>query len=219
MFTCHRLEPTYKLDCPHAMGTNAFSPQRAESFRYFLLLSTPSLAYYRREPTNLRVSVGARAPQLQTSSLRVCNYAGARSSFAQRTTTGHAGRCSEIVEARSSAAPACTSELPTQARLWLEWGTAFLAKAVLRFQHPRLPAVCGEAALHSSQSGEGWVVRASGGLGVEQFPPLRKREGGTGRDRIRVDSPKTRASGGRTLRSGRTAPLKPKAGLNGPPFE
>jgi hypothetical protein len=25
-----------ELDCPHAMGTNAFSPQRAESFRDFL---------------------------------------------------------------------------------------------------------------------------------------------------------------------------------------
>src|SRR5258708_395875 len=47
MFTRHRLRPANKLDCPHAMGTNAFSPQRAESFRHFLLLpsphSTPSL--------------------------------------------------------------------------------------------------------------------------------------------------------------------------------
>src|SRR6266849_360543 len=47
MFTRHRLGPANKLDCPHAMGTNAFSPQRAESFRHFLLLpsphSTPSL--------------------------------------------------------------------------------------------------------------------------------------------------------------------------------
>src|ERR1700716_4003859 len=103
MFTRHSLSPTNKLDCPHAMGTNAFSPQRAESFRHFLLLpsphstpslrsvpqgrlhstpslrlvpqgrlhSTPSLhsvaqgrlrfAYYGRQPTNLRVSLGARA--------------------------------------------------------------------------------------------------------------------------------------------------------------
>src|ERR1700676_5342982 len=47
MFTRHRLGPTNKLDCPHAMGINAFSPQRAKSFRHFLLLpsphSTPSL--------------------------------------------------------------------------------------------------------------------------------------------------------------------------------
>jgi len=28
MFTCHRLSPTNKLDCPHALGTNVVSPQR-----------------------------------------------------------------------------------------------------------------------------------------------------------------------------------------------
>src|SRR5258708_4034656 len=47
MFTRHRLSPANKLDCPHAIGTNAFSPQRAESCRHILLLpaphSTPSL--------------------------------------------------------------------------------------------------------------------------------------------------------------------------------
>jgi len=48
-------------------------------------------------------------------------------------------------------------------------------QAVLRFQHSKLSAVCGEASLHSSQSGEGWVVRTSGGLGVEQFSPLCNR--------------------------------------------
>jgi len=36
-----------ELDCPHAMGIDAVSAQRAESFRHFLLLpsphSTPSL--------------------------------------------------------------------------------------------------------------------------------------------------------------------------------
>src|ERR1700674_2517335 len=47
MFTRHRLSPANKLDCPHAMGTNAFSPQSPKSFRHILLLpsphSTPSL--------------------------------------------------------------------------------------------------------------------------------------------------------------------------------
>jgi REP element-mobilizing transposase RayT len=47
MFTRHRHGPIDELDCPHALGTNAFSPQWAESFRHFLLLpsphSTPSL--------------------------------------------------------------------------------------------------------------------------------------------------------------------------------
>src|SRR5438067_10357316 len=72
------------------------------------------------------------------------------------------GRCTEVVEAGSIAA--------------FDWGCgAFLAKEVLRFQHSKLPAVCGKAALYSSKSGEGWVVRTSGGLGVEQFSPLRNR--------------------------------------------
>jgi len=48
-FTRHRLGPTNKLDCPHAMGTNAFSPQWAESFRHFLLLPSPSVVYHRRK--------------------------------------------------------------------------------------------------------------------------------------------------------------------------
>ena len=47
MFIRHRHGPIDKLNCPHAMGTNAFSPQRVESFCHFLLLpsphSTPSL--------------------------------------------------------------------------------------------------------------------------------------------------------------------------------
>src|SRR5271168_536908 len=141
------------------MGTNALSPQRAESFRHFLLLPSPSVAHHRRKPRNLRVSIGARPAQFQASGLWLRGYAGACSPPAQRTTTGYAGRCTEVVEARGLAA--------------LDWRRgAFLAKEVLRFQRSRLPAVCGEAALHSSQSGEGWVVRTAGGLG-EQFSPLR----------------------------------------------
>ncbi len=36
-------------------------------------------------------------------------------------------------------------------------------------------------------------------------------------ERVGVDGTKTRTSGGNTLSSRRTAPLKPKPGLNGPP--
>src|SRR5271154_5126858 len=47
MFTRHRLVLIDELDCPHAMGTNALPPQRADSLRHILLLppphSTPSL--------------------------------------------------------------------------------------------------------------------------------------------------------------------------------
>src|SRR6266849_788570 len=174
MFTRHRLGPTNKLDCPHAMGINAFSPQRAKSFRHFLLLPSPSVVYHRRKPPNPRVSLGARAAQLQASHLRVRSYAGACSPPAQRTTTGYAGRCAEDVEARSIAA--------------FDWRCgSLLAKEVLRFQPSKLPAVCGKAALYSSKSGEGWVVRTSGGLGMEQFPPLRHWLRGMGRDGVGVD--------------------------------
>src|SRR5437879_583231 len=160
MFTCHRLSPTNKLDCPHAMGTDAFSPQRAESFRHILLLPPSSLTNHRRKPPNRRVSLGAGAAQLQAQRLRVRSHAGACPPPAQRTATGYAGRCAEVVEARSIAA--------------FDWRCgSFLAKEVLRFQRSKLPAVCGKAALYSSKSGEGWVVRTSGGLGVEQFSPLR----------------------------------------------
>jgi hypothetical protein len=75
MFTRHRLSPTNKLDCPHAMGTNAFSPQRAESFRHFLLPPSPSAIYHGCKSTNLRVSLGAGAAQFQASGLRVRSHA------------------------------------------------------------------------------------------------------------------------------------------------
>jgi REP element-mobilizing transposase RayT len=35
--------------------------------------------------------------------------------------------------------------------------------------------VCREAAIHSSESGEAWVVHGRGGLGVEQLSPVRHR--------------------------------------------
>jgi hypothetical protein len=110
-----------QLDCPRAMGTHAFSQQRAESFRHILLLPSPSVVHHRRKPTNLRVSLRARAAQFQASGLGVRRHAGACSPPAQRTTTGYVGRCAEIVEARSIAAFA--SNCPTQAKSGLEWAT------------------------------------------------------------------------------------------------
>src|ERR1700736_1897176 len=137
MFTRHRLGPTNKLNCPHAMGTDTFSRERAESFRHFLLLPSPSVVYHGRKPTNLRVSLRARTAQLQASRVRIHSHAGACSPAAQRTAKRYAGRGAEVVEARSIAA--------------FDWRCrSFLAKAVLRFQHSKLPAVCGKAALHSS---------------------------------------------------------------------
>jgi len=49
----------------------------------------------------------------------------------------------------------------------------FWQKRYYDFNISKLPAVCGKAALYSSESGEGWALRTSGGLGVEQLSPLR----------------------------------------------
>jgi hypothetical protein len=89
------------------MGTNAFSPQRAESLRHFLLLPSPSVVYHGRKPTNLRVSLVARAAQVQASRLRVRRHAGAYSPAAQRATTGHPGRCVQRANANLGYQHAC----------------------------------------------------------------------------------------------------------------
>ena len=154
------------------------SPQQAESFRHFPLLPSASFAYHRRKPTNLRVSLGASAAQLQTRHLRIRSHAGACPPPAQRTATGYARRRAEVEAPSGRLSPlpksrAKSRDLEARSIAALDWRCrAFLAKAVLRFQHSKLSAVCGEAALYSPQSGEARVMRSSGGLAVEQLSPL-----------------------------------------------
>src|SRR5205085_12667570 len=50
-------------------GLTRFHGSGSKSFRHILLLPSPALAYNRRKLPNLRVSLGARAAQLQTSGL------------------------------------------------------------------------------------------------------------------------------------------------------
>ena len=111
-------------------GLTRFHPQWAESFRHILLLPSPSLVYNRRKLPNLRVSVGASAPQLQTLRLRIRGHAGACPPPAQRTATGYAGRCAEVVEARSIAALDSKNGWRTQARFWLEWGCSHVTDMI-----------------------------------------------------------------------------------------
>ena len=184
MFIRHRHDPPDKLNCPHAMGTNTVSPQWPKSFRHVLLLPSPSLVYSRRKLSNLRVSVGASASWFWTSGLRIRSHAGARSRAAQRTAAGHAGRCAEVAEARSIAA------FERRCR-------AFLAKAVLRFQHSKLPSVCREVALYSPQirwgrgcaTPEGWqwssfrhyATGTEGRVEIESEWTARKRDRAAGK--------------------------------------
>src|SRR5260370_39589490 len=120
MFIRHRHGPMDKLNCPHAMGTNAFSTEWSKSFRHILLLPSPSLV---TADASCRIFESAleRVPaQLQASCLRVRSHAGACPPPAQRTATGYAGRCAEVVEARRIAALDSKNGWPTQARFWLE---------------------------------------------------------------------------------------------------
>src|SRR5947207_10485162 len=110
----HRPALNDKLDCPHALGTNAFSPQRADSFRHIVLLPPAPLVHYWGKLSNLRVSHRARAAPLPTPRLWLCSHARARSPAVERTATGHAGRWAEVAEARSIAA--FDRESPTQAK-------------------------------------------------------------------------------------------------------
>src|SRR5438552_19022901 len=103
MFTHHRPGPTEKLDCPHAVGTNAFSPQWAESFRHILLLPPACLVHYWGKLPSFRVSLRASAAPLPTPRLWLCSHAGACPPVAQRTATAQAGRRVEIAEARGIA--------------------------------------------------------------------------------------------------------------------
>src|SRR5713101_7838110 len=48
MFIRHRHGPADKLDCPHALGTNTFSPEWSKSFRHILLLPPPHSTPSRR---------------------------------------------------------------------------------------------------------------------------------------------------------------------------
>lgn len=79
------------------------------------------------------------------------------------------------------------------------WGGGARRVAVaatwLRSQCPGLRGIQGEAVLHPSEPGEARFVRASGGLAVEQFPPLCDRRALRGGDRVTVDGTETRTTG------------------------
>ena len=85
MFTRQRLALTNKLDCPHAMGTHAFSPQRTESFRHSLLLPSPTLRLPPRKVAESSSQPWSGCGGATTPGLRVRRHAGACSPAARRT--------------------------------------------------------------------------------------------------------------------------------------
>ncbi len=180
------------------MGTSAFSPQRAELFRPFLLLPSPSVVHYGRKPANLRVSLGAGASQLQASRLWVSSHAGACPPPAQRTATGYAGRCAEVVEARSVAAT--------------DGCGAFLAKAILRFQRRNYPQFEEKLRyIHRNPVKRGLCDRPDW-----QWSSFRHYATGA-EGRVEIESRWTAQKPNERRGDGGTAPLRSKPGLRGPP--
>jgi hypothetical protein len=167
MFTRHRLGPTNKLDCPHAMGTDAFSPQRAESFRYFLLQPSPStftFAHKQQQVPPLRGS----SPQTMALAM-ICS-----------------GRDDKVRK----------YELPIEPKSGIEWATCQQLAELCSAGRARAPVPT-------------WLVVTDGNTRSLDF--ARDDKGG------RNGCARMRTGGGKALSGGGTAPLKPKAGLNGPP--
>ncbi len=167
------------IESPHAVGIKAFPSQRTKSFCYFLLLPSPRLL---TTDTSCSTFESALERMRRNYKLQVYGYVVMSEHIhlllrePQRDTLADA-----LKSLKQGVARRLIGNLPLKPksgpfdrlRASFEWRTrTFLAEALLRFQHSQLQAVCGEAALYSSQPGEAWAVRVSRGMEVEQFPPL-----------------------------------------------
>ena len=189
-----------KLDCPHTMGTNAFSPQRAESFRHFLLLSSPSAVYHGCQPTNLRVSFGAGAAQLQTLHLRIVvmpdhvhlllsepQHDGGplKPAFGLNRNVDWLSKMQSdtLADALKSLKQGVSRRLigslilkPKAGLMWPH--KHFWQKRYYDFNIRNYPQFVEKLRYIHRNPVKAWIVRASGGLGVEQFSSLRNRREG-----------------------------------------
>src|ERR1700675_3981649 len=173
MFTRHRLGPTNKLDCPHAMGTNAFS--RTMIPRLPLRLRS-GLRQRRDFGSGLRRPLGAStfccyhppirllrpAPRSgagpgvyrrrKPTHLRFSFGAGAAKFQASRLRVRrHAGACSSSAQ-RATAGYVQRSNCPTQAKRRLEWATCQRYSAAIACADKLVTAVC-EAELATAGRG------------------------------------------------------------------
>ena len=166
MFTRHRLSPANKLDCAHAMGTDAFSR-----------IMIPRLPLRLRSGLRQRRDFGSGLRRPLGASTFCCHHRPIRLLRGAQSLRAGSG-CLPRTQADESSSRDGSSHPKIAKSAILGWGTrrcrAFLATELLRFQHSELPAVCGEAALCSSQSGAGWFV--AGGPHLHQSYKLSRRE-------------------------------------------
>jgi hypothetical protein len=159
MFTRHRLSPTNKLDCPHAMGTNAFSR-----------IMIPRLPLRLRSGLRQRRDFGSGLRRPLGASTFCCYHRPIRLL-----------RCAQSLKAGSGCLPRTQADESSS-----QGGTS----------HPKIAksAICRMG--HQRRS---FRLQVYGYLVMPEHVHLLLSE------------PQ------RDTSSGRTAPLKPKDGLNGPP--
>ena len=154
--------PTNRLDCPHAMGTNAFSPQRQSHFVTFC-------CYHRRRlfttDASRRIFESALERVRRSFRLQVYGYV---------VMPEHVHLLLSEPQ-QDTLADALKSLKQGVARRLIGDANHFWQKRYYDFNVRNYPQFCGKAALYSSKSGQAGLVRASGGLGVEQLSPLRNR--------------------------------------------
>src|SRR2546423_580048 len=117
MFARHRLGPTNKLDCPHAMGTNAFSAHRGRviSSLFAVTIAVGYLPRMQAEESSSQLWSGCGAASATT---QPAMRDGSRSS--------QNGRRENANELREHFVQ--PSNCPTQAKIGLEWATTTVGK-------------------------------------------------------------------------------------------
>jgi hypothetical protein len=146
----------------HALGIAAFPGNRPATLPHFQLLQATAKLRNRSVPDYVRDFSRTGTTTLRTLRVRLCRDARAHPHAGKRTRAGLTVATYAVAEAvgRSDIGP--TSSRPV------------LAGSILRFQRMERAQVCGEAPLHSPESGNPRISCAFRRLALEQLPSLCK---------------------------------------------
>jgi hypothetical protein len=153
MFTRHRHGAIDELDCPHALGTNAFSPRGQSHFVTFCCYHRPIRLL--RCAQSLRAGSGCLPPtHADESSSQPWSGCGALSGLRVRR---HAGACSPPAQ-RATAGYVQRWNCPTQAKRRLEWATR---RSSTKVKVPTLTSKSTTLGWGTLESHAGWEGRAT----------------------------------------------------------
>jgi hypothetical protein len=152
-----------KLSSSHALGTEAFPGIRPATLLNLQLLQEASQLRQSAFTFHIRIFPRTSAATLRPLRVCLCRNAGACPHACQRTGPGYAGANHAVVET------------VRRTDIGIASSGSVLASAVLRFQCVERAQVHREGPLHSPESGDPRLGRASRRLAMEQFPSLCKR--------------------------------------------